>query len=111
MIPISYFLYHSVLLKKTDRIQPSFRSSGSWGQAQLSQPCQPLPRIRNLNYPRICIFPEVEEFFVMLYGFSHVALLLKYLTEHIKSLCIDIAMIESAQCELFRKVNGLTGSY
>ncbi len=33
------------------------------------QSSQPLLRIFNLSNTRICVFPEVEEFFVVLYGF------------------------------------------
>jgi hypothetical protein len=32
------------------------------------QPSQPLPRILNLNKTRVSVFPDVEEFLVMLYG-------------------------------------------
>jgi hypothetical protein len=32
------------------------------------QPSQPLPRILNLSITRISVFPEVEEFLVMLIG-------------------------------------------
>ena len=37
---------------------------------------QPLPGILHLSNTRVSIFPEVEEFLVMLYGFGCVALLL-----------------------------------
>ena len=36
----------------------------------LFQPSQPLLRILYLSYPQVGVFPEVEEFLVMLYGFA-----------------------------------------
>ena len=33
------------------------------------QPSQPLPGILDLNNTRVSVFPEVEEFLGMLYGF------------------------------------------
>ena len=35
---------------------------------------KPLPRILNLSNTRVSVFPEVEEFFVVLYGFDFIAL-------------------------------------
>ncbi|MCK4824350.1 hypothetical protein KA005_51840, partial [bacterium] len=36
----------------------------------LFQPSQPFPRILNLSNTRVSVFPEVEEFLVMLRGFA-----------------------------------------
>jgi len=35
------------------------------------QPSQPLPCIRNLNYPRISVLPELEEFLLLLFLLIH----------------------------------------
>ncbi len=40
-----------------------------------SQPSQPLLRILNLSNTRVSVFPEVEEFFIMIYGFGLLAIL------------------------------------
>jgi len=46
---------------------------------KFSQLRQPLPGILNLRNTRISLFPEVEEFLVMLYGFTFLAYLLDLL--------------------------------
>ena len=56
------------------------------------QPSQPLLRILNLSNTRISVFPGVEEFLVMLYGFGFVPLLLVNLTEHVEALGVDVAI-------------------
>jgi hypothetical protein len=40
------------------------------GKLLAFQPSQPLLRILNLRNTRVSVFPEVKEFFVMLYGFG-----------------------------------------
>jgi len=40
------------------------------GLRKLFQPSQPLLRIFNLSNSRVSVFPEIEEFLVMLYGFG-----------------------------------------
>ncbi|MFB0564434.1 MAG: hypothetical protein ACETWK_01990 [Candidatus Aminicenantaceae bacterium] len=40
---------------------------------------QPLPRIFNLSNTRVSLFPEVEEFLVMLYGDGFLAFVLLFI--------------------------------
>jgi len=44
-----------------------------------SQPSQPLYGILNLGYTRVSVFPEVEEFLVMLYGDGFLAFVLLFI--------------------------------
>jgi len=43
------------------------------------QSSQPLPRVLNLRNTRVSIFPEVEEFLVMLYGDGFLAFVLLFI--------------------------------
>jgi len=60
---------------------------------------QPLPCILNLRNTRISVFPEGEEFLVMLYGFAFPAFLLINLAQHVEALGVDITVTESARCK------------
>jgi hypothetical protein len=55
------------------------------------QPSQSLSCIINLNHTRISVFPEVEQFLVVLYGFSCVALLF-----------VDLAKTETCAIRIIR---------
>ncbi len=45
------------------------RGTNTGGSLLPLQPSQPLPGILNLSNTRVSVFPEVEKFLVMLYGF------------------------------------------
>ncbi len=59
-------------------------SNKYFGELLTLQPNHPLLRILKLCYARVRVLPEVEEFFVMLYGSGCVALLFVDLSEHVE---------------------------
>ncbi len=58
---------------------------------------QPLSGILNFTNTRVSVLPEIEEFLVMLYGFTLPAFLLINLAEHVKGFGIDVAITYSAR--------------
>ena len=58
-----------------------------------------LLRILHLSNTRVSVFPEVEEFLIILDGFPLPAFLIVDLTEHVEGFGADVAMMDSARCK------------
>jgi hypothetical protein len=67
------------------------------------QVSQPPTGIFKFRKTRVRIFPEVEEFFVLFYGFSCVAPLFINFAEHIEGLDIKVSLPQSAGAKTGKK--------
>jgi len=74
------------------------------------QPSQPLPRIFKLSNPRVSVLPEVEEFLVILDGFTFVVLLHSSLNTKLrilpssKLLCPSLRIYDRSYLFIFKEV-------